>query len=150
MALKVLDAGSCLMLSSESRRDIDGALAKYLGRGAKVLAPAEAVGSHWTAVCTPPLRSAEADITDRLKLSDLRQRASDRRGEPALDDGCRVTALGSKRIVTGPSKRQVLLRLEYLARLGYRHVGEIVQSDSKWVALADTGSRISASEPYRW
>lgn len=150
MALKVLDAGDCLMLSSESRREVDGALAKYVGRGAKVLLQTKSVGSHWTAACTLASRSTGIDITDRLKISDLRERASDRRDETVLHDGCRVTAVGTMRIVSGPSTRQVSARLHQLTRLGYRVVGEIVQDHAKWIAMVDTGATNRISEPYRW
>lgn len=150
MALRVLDAVDCLMLTGESQREVDSALAKYVSRGARVILESKAVGRRWTAACTLVPQSGGIDITDRLKASELRERASDNRTASAFNDGCRVTAIGTMRVVSGPSSRQVSSRLQSLARLGYQVVGEIVQDKAKWVVIVEARSTDLASEPYRW
>ena len=137
MALRVFDAVDCLMLIGESRREVDRSLAKYVGRGATVILEPRANGPRWTAACTLAPQGDGLDITDRLKASELRDRASDARTASALSDGCRVTAVGAMRIVSGPGSRQVSGRLHSLAIMGYRLVGEIVQYKAKWIAIVE-------------
>lgn len=153
MALKVLDAGECLMLSGDSRDEVEGALAKYVGRGAKIVTEPVAVGSQWTAACSLPVRPAQSDISHRMQLSELRESAFRRIPEPEFDDGCSTKDVGHRCIITGPSVQRVLLRVQYLTRLGATLSGTIVEHGGKWLAIVDT-SNLSNSrgdkEPYLW
>lgn len=153
MALKVLDAGECLMLSGDSRDEVEGALAKYVGRGAKVVTEAVAVGSRWTAACSLPERPPQSDVSHRMQLSELRETALRRMPEPEFDDGCSTKDVGAKCIITGPSVERVLLRIQHLTRLGGKPSGTIVPHGGKWVAIVDT-TNLSDSrgdrEPYFW
>jgi hypothetical protein len=153
MALKVLDAGECLMLSGDSRDEVDGALAKYVGRGAKIVTQAVAVGSHWTAACTLPVRPSESDISHRMKLSELRESSFNRRVEPEIEDGCSTKNVGLKCIVTGPSMQRVLLRVQHMTRSGAILVGTIVQHGGNWLAIVDTANASNSlgdKDPYSW
>jgi hypothetical protein len=153
MALKVLDAGECLMLSGDSRDEVEGALTKYVERGARVVSPTVAVGSRWTAACSLPARPNDADVSRRMQLSDLRGSALRRIPEPEFDDGCSVRDAGSKCVITGASPEQVMMRIEHLARLGATPSGKIVRHAGKWLAIVDT-TRLSLSrgdkEMYVW
>jgi len=138
MAVSVLDTGDCLMVGGDSREEVDGALVKYVGRGAKILAEAVADGSRWTGACTIPERAPVSDISDRLKLSELREAASRMSAEADVEDGCSVEEVGVKYLVTGPSPREVLLRVQHMTRFGGYLVGNIAQADGKWLAIVDT------------
>jgi hypothetical protein len=153
MALKVLDASDCLMLSGESREEVDVALARYVERGSKIVTQGVAVVSRWTGDCTLPVRSGDGGLTDCLKLSDVREAASHNRSEPRVNDEYRLEAVGFKRIFTASSKEQVMLRGEDFTRVGASLVGEIVQDGDKWVAIVDTRGTVGSDgpdEPYRW
>ncbi len=153
MACSVLDAGDCLMLSGESQKEVDEALAKYVERGAKVITQAVAVGSRWTGACTLPVRRGNAAITDRLKLSDVRDAASRDRTTPDMQDGCRVEAVGFKRIFTSASKEEVISRVQDFTRLGASLIGDIVSNGDEWVGIIDTRGAAGTGGPdeaYRW
>jgi len=137
MALRVFDAVDCLMLIGESPREVDRALAKYIGRGATVILEPRANGPRWTAACTHAPHSDGPDITDRVKASEVREQACDTRTAYTLNDGCRVTEVGAMRIVSGPSSGQVSGRLQALVIMGYRLVGEIVQCKTRWIAFVE-------------
>ncbi len=147
MALKVLDAGSSLMLTGDTREEVDAALTGYVARGSKVVTQAVAVGNRWTAACTLPASEAEGDSSDDMQLSDYQAKARAGGSDPEVDDGCTVEELGFKRIVYGPSKRHVLLRVEHMKRFGAELVGEIEQDGARWVAIVDTGG---ADKSFRW
>jgi len=150
MALRVFDAADCLILIGESRREVDRALAKYVGRGATVILEPRANGPRWTAACTLAPQSDGLDVTDRLKAPELREPASDTRTVATLNDGCRVTAVGAMRIVSGPGSRQVSDRLHSLAIMGYRLVGKIEQYGAKWIAIVEGEATDRTSQAYRW
>jgi len=150
MAVRVFDAVDCLMLIGESRREVDRALAKYLGRGATVILEPRANGTRWIAACTLAPQGDGLEVTDRLKATELREEPADARSVSTLNDGCRVTAVGAMRIVSGPGSRQVSGRLQSLAIMGYRLVGEIVQYKSKWIAIVEAQLTDRARQAYRW
>ena len=151
MALKAFDAGDYLILSVDSREEVEGRLAAYESRVAKVISEPVAIGSHWAAACTLPDRGVGIDISDRLTLSELWEAASRTSSDPVtpLDDGCRVEEVGFKRIIRGPTKVQVMLRVQYFTRTGANVVGDIEQDGGVWVAIIDTAST-NGSEPYQW
>lgn len=153
MAIKVLDAGECLMLSGDSRDEVDEALARYVGRGAKIVTEAIAVGSQWTAACSPPVRAAQSDVSHRMQLSELRESAFRRTPEPEFDDGCSTKNVGHKCIITGPSVQRVSLRIQHLTSLGATSSGTIVEHGGKWLAIVDTTNLSNSrgdKEPYFW
>ena len=147
MGTKVLDAGGKLMLSGDSCLEVEARLNDYTRRGAKVITAPQKLGANWVAVCTLP-RAALPDDTTSLKLADADQAtAKGLRDAPEFDDGCSVDELGFKRIVTGPSRRAVELRVEHLRRFGADLLGEIEENGSVWTAVVDTGG---ADKSYRW
>ena len=146
MGTKVLDAGSKLMLSGDSCLEVEACLKDYTSRGARVITTPQKIGARWVAVCTLP-RTALPDDTTRLKLTDDQSISKGSRDEPELDDGCTVDELGFKRIVTGPSRRAVELRVEHLKRFGAELLGEIEENGSAWTAVVDTGG---VDKAYRW
>ena len=150
MALKFLDAGDYLMLSGDSQEEVEDALSMFETRGAKVVSRAAALGSHWTAACTLPTGGAGDDTTDSLTLSDLWETASRTSVEPEVDDGRSVEEVGFKRIVTGPSQLQVLLRIRRFTRIGAELTGEIERDGDKWVAIVDTAGISGTYDPYHW
>jgi len=150
MALRVFDAADCLILIGESRREVDRALAKYVGRGATVILEPRANGPRWTAACTLTPQGDGLDITDRLKASEVRERTSDTRTAYTLNDGCRVTEVGAMRIVSGPGSQQVSDRLHSLAIMGYRLVGEIVQIGARWIAIVEAQATDRTRQAYGW
>jgi hypothetical protein len=151
MAIKVFDAGDYLMLSGDSREEVESALLKYESRGAEVVSGAVAIGARWAAACTMPVRGTSNDISDRLKLSDLWEAAARANAESVapMDDGCFVEEVGFKRIITAPTKLQVMLRVQYFVRIGADLVGEIEQDGDVWVAIVDT-VRSNGVEPHHW
>jgi hypothetical protein len=147
MGTKVFDAGGKLMLSGDSCSDVAARLTDYTSRGAKVITAPQMIGAQWVAACTLP-RTALPDDTTTLKLTDDdRSITKGLRDEPEFDDGCKVDELGLKRIVTGPSRRAVELRVEHLKRFGAELLGEIEENGSIWTAVVDTGG---TDKVYRW
>lgn len=146
--VKVLDAGTRLLLSGGHAADVQAALDKYLSQGAHVITEPCLVGKAWTAACTIPPRKENMDDTRSLSLAVL-QEASAIPAEDAhlAHDGCRVEEAGFKRLVYGPSKAAVQRRYEHLHQYGAELVGEIEEIDGEWVAVCDMGG---ATSGYRW
>jgi hypothetical protein len=148
MGVKILDAGGKLVLSSERRDEVEVALAKYGKRGSKSVAEIQRIGASWVAACTLPIKESDLDTTSTLQLSDVVDYgAKPASPEPEFSDGCRVEEIGFKRIVTGPSKRAVELRLEHLKQFGAELVGNIEEDGGNWVAVVDTGG---ADKTYKY
>lgn len=139
MAVKVLDAGGKLMLSSPDREEVVAELARRLRQGANLIAEAQKVGATWVAACTMT-KAPDADSTQTLRFSELSEQPKAQLGEqPEHDDGCKVDVLGLKRIITGPTRQAVVNRLEHLKKFGIDLVGQIEQEGDSWVAVADGG-----------
>jgi hypothetical protein len=147
MGAKVFDAGGKLMLSADSCLEVEARLNDYTSRGARVITAPQKVGPKWVAACTLP-RTALPDDTTSLNLADADQSITKPlRDEPEFDDGCKVDELGFKRIVTGPNRRAVELRVEHLKRFGAEVLGDIEENGSIWTAVVDTAG---ADKAYRW
>ena len=147
MGVKILDAGGKLVLSGEDRAEVEAMLERHLRRGSSAIAAIQRVGSVWVAACTLPIKSIEVDITQTLYLAEIQEAPPPRSPEPEFADGCQVEEFGFKRIITGPTRRAVELRLEHLKQFGAELVGEIEQDGASWVAVADTGG---ADKAYKY
>jgi hypothetical protein len=147
MATKVLDAGGKLMLSGEQRSEVEARLNEFKSRGSKVIAEPQQIGPNWVAACTLP-RAKEPEATSSLKLSDPDQPIAKQASiEPEYDDGCTVEEIGFKRLITGPSRQAVELRIEHLKRFGAEVIVEIEENGDVWTAVVDTGG---ADKTFRW
>lgn len=145
MAVKVLDAGGKLVLTCDLRLELEAALEEFMRQGARVVSPPGRLGSTWVAACTvPPSMSSEPNSTLTLAESET---AGTSHEQPEFEDGCTIAELGFKRIITGPSKRAVELRIEHFKKYGADVLGEVEQQGSDWVAVVDTGG---ADKEYRW
>jgi len=147
MGVKVLDAGGKLVMSGEVRAEVEAMLAKYVQRGSTGVAAIQRVGNVWVAACTLPTQPVGPDTTQTLQLADIEKEAKPASPEPEFSDGCRVDEVGFKRIITGPTKRAVELRLEHLKQFGAELVGQIEEDGGAWVAVADTGG---ADKTYKY
>jgi hypothetical protein len=148
MGTKILDAGGKLMLTSELRAEVEASLEEYLHRGAKLISVTQKLGSTWVAACTLPPKLTAADATDTLSFDEHAQGAHLGSADaPEFDDHCRVEELGFKRIITGPSRAAVELRIEHLKQFGAELVADPEQLGDSWTAVVDTGG---ADKSYRW
>ena len=118
--VKILGAGEKVVLSGTDREEVKSVLRAYVGRGAKVVAPPALLGIEWVAACTFPIQSRSADKT-------------------------KVEELGFKRIVTGPTKASVQLRV---ADMGATLIGDIEELDGTWTAACDTGG--TQNTGFKW
>jgi hypothetical protein len=144
--VKILDAGTKLLLSGTDAEEIRSVLHDFIRRGAKVVTPPTQLGGKWIAACTVPIQSHPADRSDTLHLADLAKL----RPEEASADGdpCKVEELGFKRIVTGPSRSLVRLKAEELVQMGATMIGDVEDVDGVWTALCDTGGMQNTG--FRW
>lgn len=120
--VKILDAGTKLLLSGTDAEEIRSVIHDFIRRGAKVVSPPVQLGGKWIAACTPPV---QAD------------------GDP-----CKVEELGFKRIVTGPSRSLVRLKAEELVQMGATMIGDVEDVDGVWMALCDTAGPQNTG--FRW
>ncbi len=147
MSVKVLDAGGKVMLSGDLRAEVEATLDDYLGRGAKLITAVEKLGPSWIAACTLPTKTSAADTTTTLRLNEILDASVKQSGMvPEFDDACTVEELGFKRIITGPSRQAVELRIEHMKQFGAELIGEIEQLGNQWTAVVDTGG---ADKTYR-
>ena len=141
--VKILDAGAKVLLSGTNAEEVKGVLHDFVRRGAQVVSPLTQLGDKWVAACTFPIQSHPADKTDTLYLADL---AKPQPGEVSEDgELCKVEKLGFKRIVTGPTKSLVQLRV---ADMGATLIGDIEEVDGTWTAVCDTGG--TQNTGFKW
>ena len=81
--VKRLDAGGDILLSGETREEVDAALKELVGRGADVITPLSQVGKTWVAACTQPLQPKEVDRTSSLDLREIQAAQRKATGERA-------------------------------------------------------------------
>ena len=93
--VKRLDAGGDILISGETREEVDAALKDLVSRGADVVTPLSLVGRSWVAACTQPTNASELDRTSTLDLRDIQAAMRKRRPEAAL---CQVEEAGLKQI----------------------------------------------------
>ncbi|MEO8717068.1 MAG: hypothetical protein ABI423_02475 [Burkholderiales bacterium] len=109
---RVFDAGPHYIISGFDRMAVAKKLDELAAGGARVISPITQIGDKWMASCEhPEARSAE----------------------------CKVETFGYTRIVSGPTRRAVALKIDDLTQHGARLVGEIEQTDAGWTAVCDTG-----------
>jgi hypothetical protein len=135
--VKILDAGAGVLLSGTNAEEVKGVLHDFVTRGAKVVSPLTQVGGKWVAACTSPIQSHPADKTDTLYFADL----ATPQPEEVSEDGdlCKVEKLGFKRLVTGPAKVLVQLKVAEMVKMGATLIGDIEDVDGIWTAVCDTG-----------
>jgi hypothetical protein len=136
--VKILDAGARgVLLSGTNAEEVKSVLQDFVTRGANVVSPLTQVGGKWVAACTFPTQSHPADKTDTLHFADL----AAPQPEKVSEDGnlCKVEQVGFKRLVTGPTKVSVQLKVAEMIRMGATLIGDIEDVDGTWTALCDTG-----------
>jgi hypothetical protein len=136
--VKILDAGAKgVLLSGTNAEEVKSVLQDFVARGANVVSPLTQVGGKWVAACTFPTQSHPADKTDTLHFADL----ATPQPEKVSEDGnlCKVEQVGFKRLVTGPTKVSVQLKVADMIRMGATLIGDIEDVDGTWTALCDTG-----------
>jgi hypothetical protein len=144
--VKILDAGTKLLLSGTDAEEIRSVLHDFIRRGAKVVTPPTQLGGKWITACTVPIQSHPADRSDTLHLADLAKPQPEKAAEG--DDPCKVEKLGFKRIVTGPSRSLVRLKAEELVQMGATMIGDVEDVDGTWMALCDTAGPQNTG--FRW
>ena len=108
---RVFDAGQNLIVSGYSLESVEKALAE-LGP-VKLISPCSRVGDKWVATCEHP----------SLPIS-----------------ACRVEALGYTRIVTGPTREAVAVKVEELRSSGAILIGNIESVAGTWTAVCELGA----------
>jgi len=136
MTAKTLDAGDKLMFSGDARQEVEALLADHLQRGCRVISGLSQVGQKWVAACTLP-PTDNPDDTSSFALQDFVP--PPKNFEPEHDDGCTITPMGAHRLITGPSKRAVQIRINHLTRFGASMVSDIEEQSGQWVAILDVG-----------
>jgi hypothetical protein len=81
--VKRLDLGGDILLSGETREDVDAVLQDLLRRGAKIVTPLTQVGKTWVAACTQPPKIHESDRTSTLNMREAQAAQRKRRPEAA-------------------------------------------------------------------
>ena len=144
--VKILDAGAKVLLSGTEAEEVKSVLHDFVRRGAKVVSPLTQLGGKWVTACTFPIQSHPADKTDTLHLADLAKPQP----EEVSEDGdlCKVEKLGFKRLVTGPTKVLVQLKVADIVQLGATLIGDIEEVEGTWTALCDTGG--AQNTGFKW
>jgi hypothetical protein len=106
---QVFDAGTHYMVSGYSRDSVHEAVEKLVAKGGKLISPLAQVGRKWLASVSNPQLAVEA----------------------------RVEALGFKRVITGPTRESVELKLRDLMERGSTLVQEPELADGVWTAICE-------------
>jgi class 3 adenylate cyclase len=106
---QVFDAGTHYMVSGYSEASVNEAVQKLAARGCKLISPISRVGSKWLASVDNPKLAVEA----------------------------RVEELGFKRIISGPTKESVELKLRDLVGRGSTLVQPPELADGVWTAICE-------------
>ena len=134
--VKRLDLGGDILLSGDTREEVDAAFQDIVRRGGGVISPLSQVGHKWVAACTQPRKIDDVDTTSTLSLHEI-EAAMRRRAEAAL---CTVEEFGFKVIVSGPTHDAVYARVMELIRDGAMLVTDAEESFGTWVAVCDTAA----------
>jgi class 3 adenylate cyclase len=106
---QVFDAGTHYMVSGYSEASVNEAVQKLATKGCKLIAPVSQVGRKWLASVDNPRLAVEA----------------------------RVEALGFKRIITGPTRESVEVKLQDLVARGSTVVQAPELADGVWSAICE-------------
>jgi class 3 adenylate cyclase len=106
---QVFDAGTHYMVSGYSEASVNEAVQKLAAKGCRLISPISRVGSKWLASVDNPKLAVEA----------------------------RVEELGFKRIITGPTKEAVELKLRDLVGRGSSLVQPPELADGVWTAICE-------------
>jgi class 3 adenylate cyclase len=106
---QVFDAGTHYMVSGYSEASVNEAVQKLAAKGCKLIAPVSQVGRKWLASVDNPRLAVEA----------------------------RVEALGFKRIITGPTRESVEIKLQDLVARGSTLVRAPELADGVWTAICE-------------
>ena len=106
---QVFDAGTHYMVSGYSEASVNEAVQKLAAKGCKLISPISRVGSKWLASVDNPKLAVEA----------------------------RVEELGFKRIISGPTKESVELKLRDLVGRGSTLVQPPELADGVWTAICE-------------
>jgi class 3 adenylate cyclase len=106
---QVFDAGTHYMVSGYSEESVRDAVQKLTAAGGKLIAPLSQMGRKWLASVSNPRLEIEA----------------------------RVEEMGFKRVITGPTKEAVQLKVEELVERGSTLVQPAELDDGVWTAVCE-------------
>ena len=106
---QVFDAGTHYLVSGYSKDGVNQAVEKLAAKGGKLISPVSQVGRKWLASVTNPKLAVEATVQE----------------------------LGFKRVITGPTKESVELKLDDLIGRGSRLVQAPELTDGVWTAVCE-------------
>jgi hypothetical protein len=109
-AAQVFDAGPNLIVSGYSKASVEEELRRLAKQGSRLISRLAKVGKKWVAACEHP----------HLALS-----------------ACKVEKLGSRYIVTGPSRDAVLAKVQEFVQFGAALVGDVESNGGVWTAVCD-------------
>ena len=106
---QVFDVGTHYLVSGYSRDGVNEAVEKLAAKGGKLISPLSQVGRKWLASVTNPLLAVEATVEE----------------------------LGFKRVITGPTREAVQLKLEDFMERGSTLLQEPELADGVWTAVCE-------------
>lgn len=127
--VRIVDAGSELMVSGPSRAEVDAALAALVAEGARMLAPAAQLGSRWVAICEKPEGASGAAAATAQGT----QASTDE----ALLGQVKISDTGDHLMITGPEQAAVAAALAALEREGARVLSAPAPLGNGWIAACE-------------
>ena len=106
---QVFDVGTHYLVSGYSKEGVSDAVEKLTAQGAKLISPLSQVGRKWLASVTNPKLDVEATVEE----------------------------LGFKRVITGPTKESVELKVDDLVERGSKVVQPPELADGVWTAVCE-------------
>ncbi len=106
---QVFDAGTHFIVSAYSRASLEEAVAKLVREGSRLLSPPTQVGSKWLASVENPWLAVQAEVQE----------------------------LGFKRLITGPTREAVRLKVQDLLERGAVLVQDAELADGVWTAVCE-------------
>jgi class 3 adenylate cyclase len=106
---QVFDAGTHYMVSGYTRENVTEAVEKLVAKGSKLIAPLSQVGRKWLASVSNPKLAVEATVEE----------------------------IGFKRVITGPTREAVQLKLQDLVERGSTVLQAPELADGVWTAVCE-------------
>ncbi len=106
---QVFDAGTHFIVSAHSRANLEQTVANLVREGSRLLSPPRQVGSKWLASVENPWLAVQAEVQE----------------------------LGFKRLITGPTRAAVRLKVEDLLERGAVLVRDAELVDGVWTAVCE-------------